>query len=170
MKNIVLVGFMGTGKTVVAKTLAKRLGMKYVSTDDLIEEREKVSIPDIFSKKGEKYFREVEKNVIKDVSLMENMVIDAGGGVVINAENVKNLNKKGVIICLWAEPEVILQRTKHHTKTKRPLLNVREPLGKIEELLAFRKSFYERADYHIRTSGMSVDKVADEVEGIIKNA
>lgn len=167
MKNIVIAGFMGTGKTVVAKALSKRLNMKYVATDDLIEEREKTPISEIFSKKGENYFREAEKDVVRDVSLMEDVVIDAGGGVVIHPENVGNLKKKGVIVCLWAEPEVILERTKKYSH--RPLLDVTDPLRKIKGLLEFRKPFYERADHHIHTSHMPVDKVVDEIEKIVKN-
>ncbi len=168
MKNIVLVGFMGTGKTAVAKEISKRLGMKYVSTDELIEKKEKALINDIFSKKGEDYFRRVEKEVVRDVSLMDNIVVDAGGGVVIDSENIRNLKQKGIVICLWAEPETILKRTRKFTH--RPLLNVEDPLARIKELLAKRKSFYERADYHIHTSRMNVDEVADEIERIFKNA
>ena len=167
MKNIVLVGFMGTGKTKVAKILSARLNMKYVSTDDLIEKKECISIQEIFSKKGEGHFRKVEKDVIKEASLMKDVVIDAGGGVVIDPENVKSLKKSGIVVCLWAEPGVIIERTKKYTH--RPLLNVADPLGKIKELLEFRKPFYERADYHIRTSGMTVEKTVDEIEEVIKN-
>lgn len=158
---------MGTGKTSVAKILSARLGMKYVSTDDMIEKKEGISIREIFLEKGESYFREIEKDVIKAVSLEENAVIDAGGGVVIDADNVKNLKKSGIVICLWAEPEIILQRTKRYAE--RPLLNVADPLGKIKELLEYRKPFYERADYHINTSGMSAEEVAHETERTVKN-
>ncbi len=168
MPNIILVGFMGTGKTRVARALSERLGMKYVSTDDIIEEREKMSVSDIFSEKGEDYFRKVEKNVVKDVSIMENVVIDAGGGVIIDAENVKNLKEKGIVICLWAEPEVILERTKKYTH--RPLLSVSDPLKKIKELLTFRKPFYERSDYHIYTSKMTLGHVVDETERMVSEA
>ena len=168
MRNIVLVGFMGTGKTVVAKELAKRFGTKYVSTDALIEEREKTAISEIFSKKGEGYFRKAEKDVVSAVSKMENVVIDAGGGVIIDPENVKNLKEKGVIICLWSKPEVILERTKKYAH--RPLLNVKDPLAKIKELLNSRKHFYERADFHIHTSKMSVEKVTAEVERAVTDA
>ena len=168
MRNIVLVGFMGTGKTEVARMLSRRLGMKYVSTDDLIEEKEKSSISEIFSEKGEGYFRKAEKDAVKTASLTENAVIDAGGGVVIDPENVKNLMKKGTLICLWAEPETILERTEKYSH--RPLLKVRRPLGKIKELLAERRPFYERAGYHINTSRIPVEKVADEAERIMKNA
>ncbi|MGB2705824.1 MAG: shikimate kinase [Candidatus Omnitrophota bacterium] len=167
MKNIALVGFMGTGKTKVAKILSARLNMKYVSTDDLIEEKEGISIQEIFSKKGESYFRKAEKDVIKDASLMENVVIDAGGGAVIDPENVKNLKQKGMIVCLWAEPRVILERTKKYNH--RPLLRVADPIGKIKELLESRKPFYERAGCHINTSEVSAEEVADEIERMSKN-
>jgi len=167
MKNIVLVGFMGTGKTVIAKALSKKLNLKYVSTDDLIEKKENASIPDIFAKKGEKYFRKVEKDTVKEVSSTEGVVIDAGGGVIIDPENVESLKKKSILICLWADPEVILERTKRYTH--RPLLNVDDPVAKINELLAFRKPFYERADYHINTSSMSIEGVIKEIEGVISN-
>lgn len=168
MKNIVLVGFMGTGKTAVARALAKKLKLKYVSTDGLIEEREKTPISDIFSGKGEKYFRKVERDVVKDASMMKNVVIDAGGGVVMDSENMENLKKRGTIICLWAEPEVILERTKKYTH--RPLLAVENPPGKIKELLAKRKPFYERADYHVHTSRIPVEEVRRKIERIIKSA
>lgn len=168
MKNIVLVGFMGTGKTAVAKVLAWKLGMKYVSTDDLIEEREKISIRDIFSAKGEAYFRKAEKRIAGEVSSMRNVVVDAGGGIVIDPENVRNLKKTGTLVCLWAEPEVIFERTKK--TAMRPLLNVADSLAKISELLDSRKTFYERADYHVHTSGMPVDKVVVEIERMLENA
>jgi shikimate kinase len=168
MKNIVLVGFMGTGKTSVARALSRKLGMKYVSTDEFIEKKEKTSIADIFSGKGENYFRKAEKDAVKGLSLMENVVIDAGGGAVTDPENVEHLKKKGIIVCLWAEPEVILDRTKKYTH--RPLLNVGNPLEKIRELLMVRKPFYERADYHIHTSKMTPGQVVEEIERTVKNA
>lgn len=168
MQNIVLVGFMGTGKTVVAKGLSKRLDMKYVSVDDIIEKMENASINDIFSRKGEKYFRNLEKIAVRDASQMENAVIDTGGGVVMDPENMKNLKKRGVIVCLWAEPETILERTKKYAD--RPLLNVPDPMKNIRELMDYRKPFYKTADHHIDTSGKSIDKVLDDVERILKNA
>lgn len=167
MKNIVLVGFMGTGKTTIAKALSEKLNLKYVSTDDIIKKKENTSIPDIFAKKGEKYFRKVEKDAVKEASSMQGVVIDAGGGVVIDPENVENLKKKGILICLWADPDIILERTKKYTH--RPLLDVDDPITKINELLAFRKPFYERADCHINTSNMSAEEVVKEIEGVISN-
>ena len=168
MKNIVLVGFMGTGKTAVAKEAAKKLNLKYVSTDELIEKKENTSITDIFSQKGENHFRRIEKDAIREVSNLEGVVVDAGGGAVTDPENVENLKKKGVLICLWAEPEVILERIKKFRH--RPLLNVKNPLDKIRRMLDHRKPFYERADFHIRTSKMPVEKVVSEIERIMNAA
>ena len=165
MVNIVLVGFMGTGKTTIAKRLADRLNMRYVSTDELIEKREGMSIPEIFSKKGESYFRKVEKGVVKEVSDFNKAVIDAGGGVVIDPENVKNLKKNGVMVCLWTDPQTVLERTKHNTY--RPLLNVEDQLERIRELMEQRRQFYERADFHINTQKMSIEEVICEIERIV---
>lgn len=165
MKNIVLVGFMGTGKTTVGKNLAQLAGMKYISTDDIIVEREAMPIADIFSKKGEMYFRCLEKDVIREISNMDNVVIDTGGGVVTNPENVKNLKEKGVLVCLWSSPEDVYARTKKYTN--RPLLNVEDPLKKIKELLEKRKPYYEQADYHINTSEVSIDEAVKAVLGFV---
>jgi len=168
MRNVVLVGFMGTGKTRLAKILSEKLNMKYISTDGLIEEREKTTIADIFSAKGEAYFRKIEKQVIKDVSCVENAVIDTGGGAVMDSENLKNLKKNGVVVCLRTEPRIILERTKKYAH--RPLLNVADPLEKIKKLLEIRKPFYEQADHHLNTSAMSAEEAAIAIQGIIKNA
>jgi shikimate kinase len=92
---------------------------------------------------------------------MDNVVIDAGGGVVINAKNVANLKKKGSLVCLWAEPKDILERTKKYSH--RPLLKVENPLDKITELMNKRKPYYERADYHLNTSAMDVDEAISAV-------
>jgi shikimate kinase len=165
MRNIVLVGFMGTGKTVIAKALSRETGSKYVSTDDLIEEREKKPITDIFSEQGEEYFRKVEKDVVREVSGRTGQVIDAGGGVVLDEENVKNLKKNGVMICLWADPATIWERTRSYGH--RPLLEVDDPLGRIKGLLELRRPFYEKADFHIDTTDLDVRTVVERIKKIV---
>lgn len=157
---------MGTGKTVVGKALARRLKMKFVDMDGLIEEREKMRIPDIFAKKGEPYFRSVEKQLAKELSERSGLVIAAGGGAVIDEENVKNLKSSGPMICLTATVDKILERTKGHTH--RPLLNVGDPKEKIAELLAKRAEYYARADHRIDTTGLSVDEIVDKIPGLVK--
>ncbi|MBI4335129.1 MAG: shikimate kinase [Candidatus Omnitrophica bacterium] len=161
MKNIVLVGFMGTGKSVVGKRLAKALKMRFVSTDDLIEEKQKRPISEIFESSGEPYFRSVESEVVREASDFDNTVIAAGGGVVLNEENMANLRKRGVIICLNAPPEIVYERTKKYKH--RPLLNVDDPVAKIKELMEKRRPFYAKADYQVDTSDMTVDEVVKKV-------
>lgn len=159
--NIVLVGFMGTGKTEVAKKLAELIGLKYVSTDELIEKKESRSINEIFQKDGEDYFRELERKTIGKVSELDGLVIDAGGGAMLDEENVRNLKKKGVIICLQARPEVILKRMEN--KFDRPLLNVANRLERIKELLREREPHYKKADYFIETSELNIQQVAEKI-------
>ncbi len=168
MKNIVLVGFMGTGKSVVGKRVAKALHMRFVSTDDLIEEKEKRKISEIFEQSGEPYFRTVEKEIVRQVSGMDNVVIAAGGGVVLNEENIASLKQKGIMTCLIATPEEIYERTKRHKH--RPLLNVEKPVEKIKELLTARAHFYAKADHQIDTTGKTIDDVVKEIIKIVNIA
>lgn len=157
---------MGTGKTAVAKGLAKTLGMRYVSTDEVIEAREGMPISDIFSTKGEPYFRQRESEVVCEVSGQSNAVVDAGGGIVAREENVRALKKCGVLVCLTARPEVILKRTRH--ATHRPLLNVKDPRAKIEELLDARSPLYAKADVQIDTSDLTVAGVVEKIAAIFQ--
>ena len=166
MKNVVLVGFMGTGKTAVGKVLARRLGMKFVDMDDAIEVREGMKISDIFEKKGEPYFRSVEKAAVNDISSQSGLVVAAGGGAVIDEENIRNFKSGGVIFCLVATPDRIFERTKGHIH--RPLLNVSDPKEKISELLAKRAQYYARADYRIDTTDLTVDGVVDKITEYLK--
>ena len=165
MKNIVLVGFMGTGKTAVAKAAAEALEREYVSVDELIVAREKRAINDIFSEEGEPYFRKVEKEVVKEISLRTGLVVDTGGGVVLDAENMEALRRNGVVICLWADAHAIRQRTMEHGH--RPLLNVEDPEKKIKELLDYRKPFYQKADFHVDTTDLDIGAVVERIKGIL---
>jgi len=159
--NIVLTGFMGTGKSGIGKRLAKKLGMSYLDTDELIEEREKDSISAIFKKKGEEYFRRLETKVVKEVALLDNFVISTGGGVVLKEGNIRLLKKNAFIVCLFASPEVILKRTKGDDN--RPLLGVNNQKKRIEELLALRKPYYEKADFSVDTSALDSEGVVEEI-------
>ena len=162
MKNIVLIGFMGTGKTAVGKRLARRLGRQFVDTDEEIERVTGKTIPQIFAQDGEVRFRSEEKLVIKKFSRQEGLVIATGGGVVLDPENVADLKRNGILICLAAAPEVIYRRVKG--KKHRPLLNKKGDLQEhIKDLLAGRASFYAAADYTIDTGNFSSDEVADKI-------
>jgi len=165
MKNIILVGFMGTGKTTIATQVANRLTMKYVSTDSLIEKREKRTINEIFTDSGEEYFRDIESDVIREVSQAQNMVIDTGGGAVLRQDNIANFKSQGVVICLIADPEIIFERTKKYKH--RPLLNVMDPKRKIRDLLAKREGFYAKADHLIDTGKLTVRQVVEEIVNMV---
>lgn len=161
MRNIALVGFMGTGKTTIATGLSRRLKMRYVSTDDLIERKEKRTINEIFTKSGEECFRDVETAVIKEAAAMENVVIDAGGGAVLREENMANLKGSCIVICLTADEETVMERTKKYKH--RPLLNVEDPKRKIRELLAKRAPFYAKADYTFDTGKLTIRQVIEKI-------
>jgi len=165
MRNIILVGFMGAGKSVVGKLLAKKLNIDFVESDEMIETREKMPIKDIFEKKGEPYFRKVEKEIVKEASLRKNSVISAGGGAIIDEDNFKNLKSSGIIICLKASPETILKRIKD-LKT-RPLLNVPDPKKQIEELLEKRKPYYNKADFSIETDELNSEQVVKKIMDLL---
>ena len=161
MKNIVLTGFMGAGKTEVGRVLALRLGYVLIDVDDEIEKEQSMMIADIFREYGEPAFREIESAVIKRLSEREGAVISTGGGAVLRQENMDNLRKKGAIVCLTASAGTIYERTKRN-KT-RPLLSVEDPLAKIKELLAIRQPYYEKADIVIDTEERSPLDVAEEI-------
>lgn len=166
--NIVLTGFMGTGKTVTGKIVSERLGMEFIDTDKIIEEREKDRIVRIFQRKGEKYFRKIEEEVIEEVSKRDNCVIATGGGAIISERNFKNLKKNGILICLSAKPSVIFKRT--FSSKDRPLLLKSKPaIQIIKELLEKRKPYYSKADYTIDTSSLKPEQVAEKIIEIYKN-
>lgn len=158
--NVVLLGFMGTGKTSVAKMLAESLKMHFVEMDSVIEEKEGMSINEIFAKKGEPYFREAEREVVIELSSQDGLVISGGGGVVLNPDNIKELEKNSTLICLNAEPEEIYNRVKD--EDYRPLLNVEEPLKKIRDLLDYRRPYYNRIPIQIDTTGKTILEVVKE--------
>ncbi len=162
MRNIVLVGFMGTGKSVVGRALARRLKRPFVDLDRLIEKGAGRSVAKIFADSGEAGFRELEQEVVRAVAPKLDQVIAAGGGVLLNEENVRLLKASGILVCLTARPEVILKRTLKMLPS-RPLLNGPNPLEKLEELLTLRAPSYAQAHVTIDTSDRSVEEVAEEV-------
>ena len=166
MKNIVLVGFMGAGKTFISNYLSSKCCMKRVSTDDLIENFEKRTIADIFRESGEEYFRKIESQIIKDISEQKNIIVDCGGGVVLRQKNIDCLKKRGILFYLSTTAEEIYQRVKD--QKQRPLLNVENPKEKIRELLEQRNGFYEKADYTILTTGKTGAQVGEEIIEFMK--
>lgn len=166
MKNIVLTGFMGAGKTAVGRELSRLLKMRLVDVDSEIEGSRKMKITDIFRNFGEPYFRDIETEMIKKLARAENTVISTGGGAVLREENMAALRETGVIFCLFADPETIIARTSG--SNDRPLLNVEDPLARIRELLSLRMPFYERAGTMIDTNGKTPLEVAKEIVEIFR--
>jgi shikimate kinase len=161
--NVALIGFMGTGKTVVGKTLAKKLGWQLVELDTVIEQIAGKSIPDIFGDDGEIAFRELEINAVKKVSQGKKQVIACGGGVVLNTINTDRLKQTSVVINLTASLNTILQRTVA-TKETRPMINVDNPEARIKELMKFRKPLYEKgADFSIDTSQREINSIVEQI-------
>jgi shikimate kinase len=166
MKNIILTGFMGTGKTAVGRELARLLDMRLIDVDTQIEDSRDMTINEIFKEFGELVFREIETDMIKKVSRNKEVIISTGGGAVLKQENMETLRETGIIVCLMASPETILQRT--NITSDRPLLHVENPLEKIRELLDFRKPYYEKADIVIDTDGKTPLQIAEEIAEKVK--
>jgi shikimate kinase len=161
--SIALIGFMGTGKTVVGKLLAEKLGKEFIELDNLIEKQAGKSIPEIFRQDGETGFRELEIEVTRGVAGGKNAVIACGGGIILNTINIDRLRKECVIVCLTASPAAILKRTSGDT-AERPLLAVADRLRHIKELLKFRRPFYQQsADTTVNTSRMKAESVAGRI-------
>jgi shikimate kinase len=160
-RNIILVGFMGTGKTHIGHELAKRLELKFLDMDDVIVERAGKPIPDIFANDGEAHFRAFERQLVIDLAEQTGLVVATGGGVVLNPDNVQDFSKRGLVICLSATPEVILSRVEHDTN--RPLLNAGDKMEKICALLASRQALYEAIPNQIDTSDLSVEAVVERI-------
>ncbi len=166
MKNIYLVGFMGTGKTETAKLLAKQLKRAFMDMDDLIETKEKMLISEIFKASGEPYFRKVEKEVVAELAHKTGLVIACGGGAFAQQDNIELMKRSGIVICLTSRPETILRRTQ--LSAHRPLLNVTDPNARIEELLKEREPFYAQAHYTIDADRLSVAQTAQEALSCLK--
>ncbi len=166
MANIYLVGFMATGKTEVAKLLAKRLKRQYLDMDEVIEGRQKLSIPEIFKSKGEPYFRSLEKEAIVELSGKDQLVVACGGGAFLDPDNIQRLKNSGTVICLTSTPETILKRASHFKN--RPLLNVGDPRSRIKELLEKRLPFYAQAHYTIDADQLTVEETAEEILKLLK--
>ena len=161
--NIVLIGYMGSGKTSVGKELAKSRGMKFIDLDEYIVEKEGRSINDIFTYETEEYFRNVESEVIKEMSTLSNTVISTGGGAVLRKENRDNLSKIGHVVYLKADPETILKRVKDDES--RPLLkseSEEELRKRIITMLDSRNPYYEIfADQVIYTDRLTPLEIAE---------
>ncbi|SNZ08430.1 shikimate kinase [Persephonella hydrogeniphila] len=163
MKNIYLVGFMGSGKSTVGKILAEKLKMRFTDIDQLIEKEEGKAIPQIFKEKGEKYFRELEKKMLEKIQEEKNLVVSTGGGLGADRENMEKMKKNGLVVWLDVSFEEILKRCEGDQN--RPLLN--QPVEKIKKLYDKRIPIYKLAHIHIKTDNKKPEEIAEE---IIRNA
>ncbi len=162
ISNIVLIGFMGTGKSAVSRALSEKINSKVVDVDEYIETTNHMTIADMFSQHGEEFFRDAETKAIKEISNEQNIIISCGGGAVIRKENVDALKKKGKIILLTAKPETVFDRVKY--SKNRPILNNNMSVSFIEELMKKRKELYESvADITIATDEKDINQVCEEI-------
>ena len=162
MRNLFIIGYMGTGKSTVAKILSEKHGWDLLEMDEMIVQQEGMSIPDIFETHGEEHFRDIESNLIKDICLQENKVVSCGGGVVLRSQNVDAMKKSGSIVLLSASPETILERVKDDTN--RPLLQANKTIEYLREMMEKRREKYENAaDIVIQTDGKKIADICNEI-------
>ena len=166
-ENIIITGFMGTGKSVVAKELARKLKMKFIDMDRIIEEGQGMSIADIFSRYGENYFRQQENRLVKELSQKENMIIATGGGTLLSSDNARILGQRGQIICLYADSRTIYNRVKR--RNNRPLLKGENVLSEIDRLLEERKKIYDNIKWKIDTTNLNIQEVTDKIIALLKS-
>lgn len=153
MKPVFLVGLMGAGKTTVGRMLAKRLKADFIDADHEIEARTGVPIPTIFEIEGETGFRRRESQVIDDLTQLPAVVLATGGGAVLDPENRKRLHERGQVVYLYAQPEVLYERTRQDKG--RPLLQVDDRLAKLRELFALRDPLYRETAHLVIEVGQT---------------
>jgi len=166
MRNIILTGYMGTGKTSAGKLLASKLGYRLLDLDSMIVEQERTSINDIFAARGEAYFRQVESELLSRALEGERIVVSTGGGAVISEHNRRLMRKAGVVVNLTATPAAVLKRLEGDDA--RPLLRDEKGMDKVRTMLAEREPFYADADIRIDTTGKNVEDVVREIMTIIE--
>ena len=160
-ENIILCGFMGTGKTTVGKIIAARLGWQFLDTDHIIEEEAGHPIKTIFAEQGESAFRQMESDVCESLALVKHKVISTGGGIVLAQANRDALMYAGLVVCLSAPADVIVARLSG--ATDRPLLAGADPKQRVAELLAVRAPAYAALPFHVDTAGRTAQQTADEI-------
>jgi len=161
IRNLALIGFMGTGKSTVGHLVAVQLRFALVDTDRLIESAAGKTISDIFAQDGEPSFRAYERRVLEELGHRRDTVVATGGGLGASSANIASLKRHALVICLWAPAEVIWERVRHHGH--RPLLQVSNPKERIAELLALREPIYREADVLMDTSHRHSRELAQQV-------
>ncbi len=161
-KNIMLIGFMGTGKTTVSKQLSEVTGRNEVDIDAYLVEKEGTPISEIFEKFGEDHFRDIETKYLIEIQQNSDLIVSCGGGIVVREENVKHMKENGIIVWLTATPETIYERVKD--STDRPILNGNMNIEYIASLMEKRKNLYlSVADVIVSTDGKSINEICNEI-------
>jgi len=158
--RLILIGMMGSGKTTVGRILAQRMGYLYLDTDKIIMENEEKTIPQIFEKYGEAYFRVKEQELINNIQ-QERVVISTGGGLPCFFNNIEIVNHLGTSFFLKASIKVLVERLKNQNASNRPLIVIKEEtetIKRLKELYQQRKIYYEKAHYTINVN-QNIDKV-----------
>jgi len=169
MPNLYLVGFMGVGKSAIGRRVARELGFRFVDSDAEIEKRVGMRIPEIFETEGEARFRELEREFVEGGHPETGCVVSCGGGLVVQPGMSEALKARGVVVCLFASPESIVERTGRNKN--RPLLNVPNPEERVRQLLAEREPIYMRAGTCITTEGRSIAEVVQHLKrSYLRNA
>lgn len=162
MKHIVLIGFMGTGKSTIAKNLSHMLQMEVLEMDEEIACREGMSIPEIFRVHGEAYFREKETELLVEIENKEQMILSCGGGTPLRECNVIEMKKNGIVIWLTAEAKTIWKRIKDDKN--RPLLKGNMNIEYIQNMIEQRHEKYQNAsDLIVKTDGREVSEICEEI-------
>ncbi len=164
LRNIVLIGMSGVGKTTIGKALSKALNRKFIDTDNLIELKMGITIDEIFSLYGEEYFRKLESQIIDELYRDENLIISTGGGIVLNNSNIIKLKENGIIILLESSIENIVNNIKNSNRI-RPLLNKEENIyEKVKKMYNSRKNLYFfSSDFIIFVNHKSIDEIVYEI-------
>lgn len=162
MKNIFLIGFMGSGKSTISQMLSEKLKVKQAEMDEIIVQEQEMPITEIFKKFGEAHFRDIETDLVKRLRADNGIVVSCGGGAVLREENRKIMKEAGVIVLLTAKPETILERVKDDTN--RPILNGNMNVEYITALMEKRRTCYEdAADIIVATDSKNVEEICEEI-------
>ena len=168
-ENIVLIGFMGSGKTSIGRLVARRLRFQFVDTDQVIVERARLEIPEIFAQHGEEIFREYETAALQSLTHLRRCVISTGGGVVVKERNHTILRELGLVVCLTASEETIFERVSRNNR--RPLLQTENPRATVAQMLAVRRPLYEKAaECTVDSSALSHEQAAESVAAAARRA
>lgn len=167
MVNIYLVGMMGSGKSASGRILARLMNLRYLETDQFIVKASGRTIPDIFQSLGEEEFRRIESEVLDEVSSWKDTVVSTGGGIVTRPRHIALMKETGIMVYLKAKPEALWNRISEE-KSHRPLLQVKDPFRRIQDLLEERKSLYEKSDVTIETDTKTPGDVAREIRQFVE--